>query len=126
MADIRVCRLCKTRIDKQVAVALFSSNDSKQRWAPRISVLLDVPEPSPADMLPAHICGKCRTRIVSLEKALSDLAMFKQLARASLDGRGVKRTRDTSGSVGVSPDTIRQRPPSKLSKKKLTFESKYL
>ena len=55
MADIRVCRLCKTKINKQVAVALFSSSGSKQRWAPRISVLLDVPEPSPDDLLPAHM-----------------------------------------------------------------------
>ena len=124
MADTRVCRLCKTKISKQRAVALFSSSGFKQRWAPRISVLLEVPEPSPADLLPSHICEKCRTKVVSLEKAVADLTSFKKLARSSLEGRGVKRTKETSGNIGVSPDTIRQRPPSKLSKKRLTFESK--
>ena len=86
MADIRVCRLCKTKINKQVAVALFSSRggllESVSSWMFQ----------SPHQMTCSQLtCGKCRTRIVSLEKAFSDLAMFRQLARSSLEGRGVKK-----------------------------------
>ena len=38
-----------------------------------------------------------------------------------LESRSLKRTKETSGEVGVSPDTTRQRPCSKQARRKLTF-----
>ena len=54
----------------------------------------------------------------SLEKAVKDLVAFKAMARCYLDRiTGFKRTKDTSGDVGVSPDTISDRPGSKVAKR---------
>ena len=43
---------------------------------------------------------------------------FKAMARCSLERvTGFKRAKDTSHDVGVSPDTIRDRPGSKVAKR---------
>ena len=85
----------------------------------------DVPEPVLDDHFSSHICESCRSRVVSLEKAVADLAKFKLLAGSSLEIRTLKRTKDTSGEVGVSPNTVHQRPRAKVARKKLIFQSKY-
>lgn len=56
-----------------------------------------------------------------LEKAAAQLARFRDLARSSLESRGLKRAKETCGEVGVSPGTVRVRPHSKVARKKLTF-----
>lgn len=70
----------------------------------------------------------CSNRITSLEKAQADLAAFKDMARCSLSILGprgpLKRTKETSSAVGVSPDTSRQRPQSKQARKRLNFTCK--
>ena len=124
MESSRVCRLCSATIDSKRALSLFSTTGQRQKLASRISKLLDIPEPIPSDTLPSIICWKCNQRISTLEKALAELDRMKALARSSLEGRGMKRVKETSGAIGVSPDTLRQRPPAKLSRKKLMFESK--
>ena len=106
-------------------MSLFSTSGVKQGWASRINILLEVPEPAPDDQFSAHICEKCKLKISSLEKAAADLARFRALAKSSLEIRGLKRTKETGGDIGVSPSTFRQRPPSKLARKKLDFASKY-
>ena len=46
----------------------------------------------------------------SLEKAVKDLVAFKAMARCYLDRvTGFKRTKETSGDVGVTLDTISDR-----------------
>ena len=121
MADVRACRLCKAITSTKRAISLFSSSGVKGRLAARISTLLDVPEPTPGDLFSSHICEKCRSKITFLEKTVAELARFKDMARSSLENRGKKRVKETSGKVGVTPDTARQRPPSKLSRKRLSF-----
>ena len=123
--DTRVCRLCRITVDKKRSVALFSGSGLREKLAVRISQLLDIPEPTPADSFPSIICRKCNVQIPALEKAMADLDRLKTLARSSLEGRGMKRAKETSGGVEVSPDTIRQRPRSKHARKKLTFECKH-
>ena len=59
------------------AVALFSTSGVQQRWAVRISTLLDIPEPTKDDQFPSHICDKCRAKISFLEKATAELSRFK-------------------------------------------------
>ena len=66
---------------------------------------------------------------MSLEKAAADLKAFKQLASCSISALErvrcpLKRLKCTSSDVGVSPDTARERPRSKLSRKILEFNSK--
>lgn len=125
METNRVCRLCGTVVDSKRAVALFKGPGVRQNLPSRISKLIDIPEPAPDDLLPPTICEKCKGLISSLEKALVDLNRLKDIAaRSLLKTRGMKRTKETSGEVGVSPDTIRQRPRSKQARKRLTFESK--
>ena len=108
-------------------MSLFSATGIQQRWASRIESLLDVPV-SNRDGLSGYICQKCKIRLVSLEKAAADLNAFKQLANCSRSAlervRGpLKRPKCTSSDTGVSPDTARDRPRSKLPRKRLDFNS---
>ena len=68
------------------------------------------------DSLPYHLCKPCK-RFDSLKKAVEDLQMFRNMASESrhtlLGSTSVKHTKDSSGSVGISPDTMRARPASK-------------
>ena len=78
------------------------------------------------DGLPQQVCRKCKRRVGTLERSAEDLKQFKILARDSyrtLLSRGsLKRTKESSGVTGVSPDTIRVRPPPKrLTQRQLSF-----
>lgn len=56
------------------------------------------------------ICSMCKKRLEVLEGAAIDLVDFQtqaQDATTSLSKRPPKRTKETSGSVEVSPDTAR-------------------
>ena len=94
----------------------------------RISDLLDVPI-AENDGYPEHICEKCKRRLERLEKAAEDLENFRSQANSSYTKlrtcrRGeLKQTKETSSSVGISPDTAKNRPPSKrrLTQKHLDF-----
>ena len=115
--SLRYCRLCRSVVGKY-AVSLRNPTN---RLAERIQDLLDVTVVL-NDSMPQHICEKCKRRVESLEKAAQDLTDFRSLARATLksfeegEHRGpLKRTRETSGAIGVSPDTQKARPPSKKS-----------
>ena len=124
----RVCRLCSDVMEAKRATNLFSAVGMQNNWVSRITALLDVVV-SRDDGLSLYICIKCKLRIVSLEKSLADLEAFKHLVRCSgcvLERvRGpLKRTKVTSSDVGVSPDILKERPCSKLSRKRLSFESK--
>ena len=125
---------CKKNISSKKAVSLFSSRGIKQQLAGRIGKLLGVPQPAPDDQFPSFICESCQSKISFLEKAATELSRFKTLARCSLvqhgsigesplESRNLKRTKETSGEFGVSPDTARQRPRSKQARKRLSFGS---
>ena len=121
------CRLCRDLVASNRAVSLFSVTGSQHQWPSRIENLLSVPV-SDCDGLSSYICQKCKVRIVSLEKAAADLKAFKELASCSRSAlervRGpLKRPKCTSSDIGVSPDTARKRPRSKLSRKRLEFNS---
>ncbi len=42
-SDTKVCRLCRCVVESTKTAHLFSSTGVERRWAPRISLLLDVP-----------------------------------------------------------------------------------
>ena len=93
-------------------------------WGRRINTLLDI-SVSQDDELPAYICNKYTPRIVTLEKAFIDLSDFKKSARACMEQghHSLKRTKATTGEVGMSPNTLRERPRSKVARR-LRFTSK--
>ena len=121
MASFAICRLCSSVIAKKKVVNLFSSAGTTKKLAARISTLLQVEEPRPDDSYSKNICEKCKGKVESLEKAVEQLHSFREMAKNALMNKGLKRTKETSGQVAVSPDTVRQRPPSKLARKKLNF-----
>ena len=105
------CRICTSVVDAKHSLAFFSTLSMSLGWPTRIRELLRVDIAS----LAQHICRSCKGKIVSLEEKLEKL---RALAQASLkrlqemrDGR--KRPKQTSGSVGVSPHTVSERPPEK-------------
>lgn len=122
-----VCRLCRGVVDCRSTVHLFSAKGKINKWASRISSLLSLPVEEDERISP-HICFTCTRRVANLEKAATDLQEFQNLAQCSLTALKtivpLKRTRVTSGDVGVSPDTARARPSSKLSRKQLQFKCK--
>lgn len=122
MASTTECRLC--RLVDTNSTHLFTAKGKSNKWASRISTLLAV-SVNEDDKISPYMCSMCTRRLVSLEKAATDLQAFKQLAQRSLAAListgSLKRTRVTSGEVGVSPDTARARPSSKLSRRQLVF-----
>ena len=123
-----LCRLCQSSVPSAHAVCLFGPTAVRQSLPSRISDLLDVPVVE-NDGFPEHICEKCKRRLERLEKAAEDLENFTSQAKSSYTTlctcrRGeLKRTKETSSSVGISPDTAKSRPPSKrrLTQKRLDF-----
>ena len=104
--DTRVCRLCRALVPSKRAVSLFTTIGIQQKWSTRIESLLCVPVAS-NDGLSAYFCEKCKSRIVSLEKAAADLKEFQETARCSLSAfervKGpLKRPKSTSSQFGVS------------------------
>jgi hypothetical protein len=114
---------CAARYSHQY-VSLFTPSSIHNKWPSRIQDLLEV-SVSTDDGLPQHICSICKKHLEVLEQAALDLVDFQRKARdasASLSKRPPKRTKETSGSVGVSPDTARARPRTKkLSIRRLKF-----
>lgn len=124
----RTCRLCRSLVGANRALHLFTSKGVSKGLAGRITKLLEVPVASD-DRLPPYVCETCIKRITRMEKALDDLAAFKDMARCSLSAldktrQPIKRTKETSGEIGVSPNTLKQRPRAKQARKRLTFTCK--
>ena len=105
-------------------INIFTRKSMEKGWGRRINTLLDI-SVSQDDELPAYICNKCIARIVTLEKAFIDRCDFKKSARACMEQghHSLKRTKATTGEVGVSPNTFRERPRSKVARR-LRFTSK--
>ena len=129
MASTKPCRLCNNAVDAKTTVQLFSATGYKHKWASRITALLLV-QVDETDLLPSSVCKMCIRRLEFLEKAAADLQAFRELAQQSMSthqSRGpLKRTRVTSSDAGVSPDMARERPSSKLARKKLVFSCKLI
>ena len=115
--DSFLCRLSRASIASGSAVCLFSQVAVRQNLPGRITDLLDVPIAA-KDGLPQHICHKCKRKLERLEKAAEELEDFRTQASSNhtilaSTRRELKRTKETSTSVGMSPDTAKSRPASK-------------
>ena len=114
-SKVLLCHLCGGNPADKSMTNVFTMKSIDRGWASQISTLLDI-SVSQNDLLPPHVCSKCITRVTSLEKATIDLASFKRLVRLVMQQvqQPLKRPKETSGEVGVSLDTLRQRPRSKI------------
>ena len=121
------CRLWQIPVPRHRTVSLFGPKAVKESLSTRIIDLLDVPV-GVNDGLPKYICEKCRRKLERLEKAAEELVEFRRevsrvYVQFKLKRREMKRTKETSSAVGVSPDTARSRPPAKrLSPRQLDFD----
>ena len=124
MAAARLCRLCWENVQDKKMTNLFTNKSMQRGWASRITALLDIPL-SQNDHLPQHVYSRCMTRFVSLEKSSIDLSAFKRAAMSGFEHAqmSLKRTKETASQMGASPDTIRERPRSKVARR-LPFSSK--
>ena len=124
----KVCRLCGSTTADKRCTSLFTSTGLQHAWASRINRILRV-EVATDDGLPKQICRACKTRLEALERAEEDRAAFTDMAKKSYralvaSSRPIKRTKVSSGDVGISPDTATARPPAKkLSSRRLDFGS---
>ena len=119
MASSCECRICLCTVQSCHSTALFSASSLHLDWPQRIHKLLDVDVLSEPG-LPSHICKMCKGKFVSLEEKLRKMQILAQESMMKLKERqtgsgGRKRTKDTSGEVGVSPHTQRVRPQAKRS-----------
>ena len=85
-------------------MSLFSSVAVKQQFPSRIENLLDV-KVAGNDGLPQHICEKCKRRVETLERATEDFrSQASEIYGSLVLARGaLKRTKESSASIGVSP-----------------------
>ena len=110
-----VCRLCVQSTAPQKAMSLFSKKSVEHDWAWRVSSLLEVPV-AREDHLPAYNISAINARPgYYLEKVLADLQSFKLSAKSALQHFtarppvvSLKRAKQTSGNIGVSPDTLQR------------------
>ena len=115
------CRFCRSLIPPNKTVHLFTNIAVQKNWPSRITQLLEVPVER-QQQFSNYMCITCSSKIERLERAVKELQAFRVMARCSYDRvQGpLKRVKQTSG-VGVSPDTTRARPQSKLSRRRLTY-----
>ena len=121
------CRICQVAVPRHRTIDLFGPKAVKEKLSRRICDLLDVPV-SANDGLSQYICEKCKRKLDRLERAAEELNDFRLQAHRTyqelgLRRRDLKRTKETSSAVGVSPDTAKSRsPPKKLYQRHLDFE----
>ena len=126
MESTCLCRLCKAEVAVTHSSALFSKAAITQRLSSRISILLEITIEA-NDSLPKHVCSRCRWRFENLERATADLMSFRsqasETAKSLCDKRPQKRSKECSGVIGISLDTLKSRPLPKrqFSKRQLNF-----
>ena len=115
------CRFCRSLVPPNTTMHLFTNIAVQKNWPSHITKLLEVTVER-QQQFSNYTCFTCSSKIEILERALKELQAFRVMTRCSYDRvQGLlKRVKQTSG-VGVSPDTTRARPQSKLSRRRLTY-----
>lgn len=123
MSDLHCCRFCLETIPSKHAINLFSKNSNSVNLSGRMSDLIKLPV-LPTDGLSPYTCRLCRDRLLTIERKLVEAremikSMYQRAHLQAQTGRAtmctLKRPKETSGTVGVSPATAKNRPPSKRS-----------
>ena len=129
IATTKPCCLCSNTVDAKTTVQLFSATGYRNKWASRITALLLV-QGDETDFLPSTVCARCAYRYIIWTLWKRQLQIFRELAQRCMSTHQLygplKHTRVTSSDTGVSPDTARVRPTSKLTRKKLVFSCKLI
>ena len=120
------CRLCGRKYPAKSMIAIFSQSGDRERLPTRIVDLARVPVRH-GDGLPTTICQPCKRRLVTLEKAVVGLSEFRKQCQdtyqtmvlssgtasihsnETLQSESLKRPKESSSNIGVSPDTARCR-----------------
>ena len=124
----QVCRLCRSTVSPTHYCSLVSPWALQNNLSSRLENLIGIQVDS-TDGLPHLICSKCKRQFLTLEKASENLTAFRKMAQESFHAFSVrgelKRKKECSTAIGVSPDIVRARPPLKrLTAKRLEFNSK--
>ena len=100
---------------------VFTNIAVQKNWPSHITKLLEVTVER-QQQFSNYTCITCSSKIEILERALKELQAFRVMTRCSYDRvQGLlKQVKQTSG-VGMSPDTTRARPQSKLSRRRLAY-----
>ena len=114
MASTNACRVCAGKAEHPNYTAIFSRESLKVGLPGRLSSLLGVPVLQ-NDSCPERICRLCMRKFTSVETNIKLLQQSAQTSYHQFTGgsSGRKRTKDTSGNVGVSPHTRHAQPPAK-------------
>ena len=109
-----ICRLCARKAERPHYTAIFSKESLQVGLPGRLSSMLGIPVVQ-NDSCPQRICRACMRKFTSVETHIKQLQQTAQTTyHKFIDGPSSrKRTKDTSGTVGVSPHTQRARPPAK-------------
>ena len=112
------CRFCRSLVPPNKTVHVFTNIAVLKNWPSHITKLLEVTVER-QQQFSNYTCITCSSKIEILERALKELQAFRVMTRCSYDRvQGLlKRVKQISG-VGVSPDTTRARPQSKLSRRR--------
>ena len=112
-----LCRLCGNEEDKKHMLSLKSRSAMEEGLPQRMSHLLGIDFCINLHKFPTSVCRSCKRQFDHIEKALTKLETFKAMARRSMaffETRScLKRTKQCSGTIGVSPEMLRVRPASK-------------
>ena len=81
----RVCCLCRAAVAPNRSIYIFSASAVKNKWASRIGQLLETPLDK--EITP-YMCEMCKGRLINLEKAVADLAAFKDFSQTFWRGTG--------------------------------------
>ena len=107
-AQLLLCRICLSEVQPKHATALYTDVGPS-----RLRELLLVPVDR-GDDLPTHICRSCVGKVETLERKLKTLRQQARESIKQLHARpSRKRSKNTSGSVEVSPATVQARPSNK-------------
>ena len=114
MASTTTCRVCAGKAKRPHYTAIFSKENLQAGLPGRLSSMLGVPVVQ-NDSYPQRICEACMRKFTSVETSIKQLQTTAQTTYHKFtDGPpSRKRTKDTSGTVGVSPHTQHARPPAK-------------
>ena len=107
MAKVQ-CRVCLAIVDRKHGTDLFS----EKNWANRVTKLLEVPV-SQSDGFPSYICRWCRRCVETIQTKIERLQELITHSYSKFSSTSRKRTKCTSGSLGVSLATAAARPPTK-------------
>ena len=115
-----VCRKCSARAES-LEKSLTDLTAFKAMARSSLEIVLGSPEERGEEMEVERDSSGVAGRVVEIRGSTGGRQLIPRQVQGPL-----KRTKETSGSVGVSPDTVRDRPHSKTARRRLEYSCKYI